>query len=40
MRSLDHLNILSKDVTANKKFFDQTLGFQLREHIMFNKSQK
>lgn len=35
VRSLDHLNILSKDVTANKKFFEQTLGFQLREHIMF-----
>lgn len=34
-RRLDHLNMLSQDVTANKQFFADYLGFKLREHIVF-----
>ncbi|WP_202976031.1 VOC family protein [Rothia uropygialis] len=34
VRGLDHLNILSKDVTANKNFYSEVLGFKLSEHIV------
>lgn len=34
-RRLDHLNILSKNVTTNKEFFANCLGFRLREHIVY-----
>ena len=34
IRSLDHINLLSKDVTANKRFFAEMLGFRLSEHII------
>ncbi|OJX67060.1 MAG: catechol 2,3-dioxygenase [Micrococcales bacterium 73-13] len=34
IRSLDHINLLSKDVTANKRFYADLLGFRLSEHII------
>ncbi|WP_267618712.1 VOC family protein [Gordonia bronchialis] len=34
-RRLDHLNLLSRNVTDNKQFFADNLGFKLREHIVF-----
>jgi len=34
IRSLDHLNILSRNVTDNRRFFAETLGFRLSEHII------
>lgn len=34
IRSLDHLNILSRDVTENKRFFADQMGFKLSEHIV------
>ncbi|MEN9752242.1 MAG: hypothetical protein RLZZ600_1289 [Actinomycetota bacterium] len=34
IRKLDHLNIFAKDVTADKEFAAEALGFKLSEHIM------
>lgn len=34
VRALDHVNLLSLDVTANKRFFAEQLGFKLSEHIV------
>ncbi|MGI6246148.1 MAG: catechol 2,3-dioxygenase [Pseudochelatococcus sp.] len=33
VRRLDHVNLLASDVTKNKQFFIDHLGFNLREHI-------
>lgn len=34
MRRLDHVNLLASDVTVNKNFMMEHLGFRLREHIV------
>ncbi len=36
VRRLDHVNLLASDVTSNKNFLMDELGFRLREHIMLN----
>jgi catechol 2,3-dioxygenase len=36
VRRLDHVNLLASDVTANKDFLMDQLGFRLREHIVMN----
>lgn len=33
-RRLDHVNLMCNDVTANKEFLADRLGFKLREHIV------
>lgn len=33
VRGLDHINLLSKNVTANKEFYANVLGFKLSEYI-------
>ncbi|KAK3604983.1 hypothetical protein CHS0354_000648 [Potamilus streckersoni] len=33
-RRLDHVNLLNKDVTKNRKFWEEVLGFKLREQIV------
>ena len=35
VESLDHLNMLAKNVTHNKDYFAELLGFKLTEHILF-----
>ena len=34
VRRIDHVNLLARDVTANKEFMLEQLGFRLREHIV------
>jgi Glyoxalase/Bleomycin resistance protein/Dioxygenase superfamily. len=36
VRRLDHVNLLASDVTVNKGFMMEYLGFRLREHIVLN----
>lgn len=36
VRRLDHVNLLCSDVTVNKNFMIENLGFRLREHIVLN----
>lgn len=36
VRRLDHVNLLASDVTPNKNFMIENLGFRLREHIVLN----
>lgn len=36
VRRLDHVNLLASDVTKNKDFMINVLGFRLREHIVLN----
>lgn len=36
VRRLDHVNLLASDVTPNKEFMMEYLGFRLREHIVLN----
>jgi catechol 2,3-dioxygenase len=36
IKKLDHLNMLAKNVTENKKFVTDVLGFKLSENIMFD----
>ncbi len=36
LRSLDHINLLSRDVSENRRFFADQLGFKLSEHILFS----
>jgi catechol 2,3-dioxygenase len=36
IKKIDHLNLLAKDVTANKEFVRDVLGFKLSENIMFD----
>lgn len=36
VRRIDHVNILARDVTANRDFFAEALGFRLREHIVLD----
>ncbi|MDQ0218035.1 catechol 2,3-dioxygenase [Peribacillus cavernae] len=36
VRRLDHVNLLASDVTTNKNFLMNQLGFRLREHIVMN----
>lgn len=33
VRRIDHVNLLASDVTKNKEFMMDTLGFKLREHL-------
>lgn len=33
-RRIDHVNLLARDVTANRRFLEDCLGFRLREHIV------
>jgi catechol 2,3-dioxygenase len=35
-RRLDHLNILARDVTATRRFFNERLGLRLTEQIIFD----
>ena len=35
-RRLDHINLMASDVTKNKNFMSDELGFKLREHIVMN----
>ncbi|MFO7172290.1 MAG: catechol 2,3-dioxygenase [Bacillota bacterium] len=36
VRRLDHVNLLTRNVTANKEFMMDALGFRLREHIVLD----
>jgi len=36
VRRLDHVNLLASDVTVNKLFLMEQLGFRLREHIVLS----
>src|SRR6266545_4151737 len=36
VRRIDHVNLLAGDVTANKEFMLEQLGFRLREHIVMD----
>ena len=36
VRRLDHVNLMAADVTTNKEFFMNQMGFKLREHIVLN----
>ena len=36
VRRIDHVNLLARDVTINKEFMLEQLGFRLREHIVMN----
>lgn len=36
VRRLDHVNLMASNVTANKDFMMNELGFKLREHIILN----
>ena len=36
VHSLDHINILSRSVTDNKRFLQEQMGFKLSEHIVFS----
>lgn len=36
VRRLDHVNLLTSDVTTNRKFMEENLGFRLRENIILN----
>ena len=33
-RRIDHVNLFAKDVAANRRFFEECLGFRLREQIV------
>lgn len=39
VRRIDHLALCAKDVEANRKFAMDTLGFRLREQVVFNNGQ-
>ncbi|MDT8860737.1 catechol 2,3-dioxygenase [Alkalihalobacillus sp. MEB130] len=39
VRRIDHVNLLASDVTKNKEFMMDQLGFKLREHIALNNGQ-
>ena len=36
IRRLDHVNLLCDDVTPNRVFMQETLGFKLREHVILD----
>lgn len=36
VRRLDHVNLMCQNVTPNKEFMEETLGFRTRENIVFN----
>lgn len=36
VRRLDHVNLMAQDVTPNKEFLMDTLGFRLREHVVLD----
>jgi len=36
VRRIDHLALFAKDVAVNRTFAQQLLGFQLREHVLFD----
>ena len=36
IRRLDHINLLCNDVTSNRVFMQDTLGFRLREHVILD----
>jgi len=36
VQRLDHVNLMCRDVTANKEFLQEHLGFKLREHIVLD----
>jgi catechol 2,3-dioxygenase len=36
VRRLDHVNVLCDDVTSNRRFMEETLGFRLREQVMLD----
>ncbi len=38
-RRIDHVNLLAKDVKANRQFLQECLGFRLREHIVHSGSE-
>jgi catechol 2,3-dioxygenase len=36
IRRLDHVNLLCDDVTSNRAFMQESLGFRLREHVILD----
>lgn len=36
VRRIDHINVLSKEITPNREFMADYLGFKLREHIILD----
>ncbi len=40
VRRIDHVNLLASDVTQNKQFLMDVLGFRLREHILLNNGRE
>lgn len=36
MRRLDHMNVLCQEVTENREFMEDSLGFKLRENIVLD----
>ncbi|HEY8885336.1 MAG TPA: VOC family protein, partial [Chloroflexota bacterium] len=36
VRRLDHVNVLCAEVTANREFLQELLGFKLREHVILD----
>ena len=36
VRRLDHVNVLANDVTANRRFMEDTLGFRAREQVILD----
>lgn len=39
VRRMDHLALLAKDVSANRRFAQDVLGFQLREQVIFDNGE-
>ncbi|OCS90629.1 catechol 2,3-dioxygenase [Caryophanon latum] len=40
VRRLDHVNLMCQDVTPNKQFMADTLGFKLREHVVVGPNEE
>ncbi len=38
VRRLDHVNVLCNDVTSNRRFMEETLGFNTREQVILDDS--
>jgi catechol 2,3-dioxygenase len=36
IRRLDHVNLLCQEVTVNRRFMEEMLGFRLREHVVLD----
>lgn len=40
VRRLDHINLMCSNVTKHREFFQENLGFQLRENVVFGGEQE